>query len=977
MPGRRLVLLGLLILWELATSGFALAGPSFERRIWTRADGAPQSAYGIAQDAEGTLWFATVTGLYSFDGAHFTREETVYGHRLVSNNLVAVVATRGGIAVGYQFGGVSEFTRAGARHYTTADGLPAGSVGALSIGADGTLYAGSSTGLARLDAQRGRWTAMAGLDAPQSFILWSQTDGGGTLWTVSNSHLYAMAKGSTRFRHVARLPQNAIPAIIGGRLAVYTGSGRITRFSSAGVAQAWRNTVGYNRENTMFEGPEATVWAWLDGGTTVLRSDADGVLHAGQAFEGGGLPGRMVTRTLVDRESNLWVTTLDGVERYRVRRLHEVPLPGTELGFLARPGLGNDLLIASGANGRVWRLDAGGTTPVAGLAGVTAIHREHAGSAWLGGPSGLVHMTPAGTAAWPLPAHVGRDFEVQAITTDKAGNLWVAIVRHGLFRFSDGTWTKLPAAVPGGDGTPICMLTGASGRTWLGFTNGRVGELTAAGIRLVATGLGGPIGNVLSLLEHDGKLLVGGDRGVAWLRDGAAQPVVPEHVPAFSGISGMAIDRRGDLWLHGPDGLFHVEAEELDRSWADPAHRPRWEVFDFEDGLRGQVAQIRPLPSLAVAADGKVYYATASQVGWIDPAAIRRNTRAPTVLVQALRTGGGQWPASQGMKLPAGTTGVEIRFAATALSIPERVRFRYRLDGVDEQWQEPQSERAARYTNLGPGDYRFQVVAANEDGVWNDTGATLAFHIAPTLWQTAWFRGAAAVVLVSLLFALYRWRIAAAARRAAERTAARTEERERIARNLHDNLLQGVQGLVLSCHAVLMRLAKGTPEERTLVDALARADRVIEETRDEVMDLRRQAGQAPLAARLAHAIEGLDPAARNRVEVAFSGSVEQLDAAVADELFYVLQEAVSNSARHSGAQRIVARLHASATGVEGSVTDDGCGMDAGLAQGGRAGHWGLTGMRERIARLGGTLWIEGGPGSGCIVSFSVPPAPDA
>ncbi|MBB3221995.1 sensor histidine kinase [Pseudoduganella umbonata] len=971
---RRFVLFGLVILWMLATTGSAIAAPSFERRIWTRADGAPQSAYGIAQDRDGMLWFATVAGLYSFDGAHFTRHETVYGHRLPSNNLVMVVATRDGIAVGYQFGGVSEFTRGGARHYTRADGLPAGAIGALAVGPDNVLYAGASTGLARLDAGRGKWTVMDGLHAPQSYILWTRFDAGGTLWVVSNSNLYAMAKGTARFRHVAALPQNAAPTIVGGKLSVYTGNGQLTRFSSSAVPTAWPNTVGYGRDHMLFEGPDDTVWAWLSQGTTLLRTGADGALHAAQTFDGGGLPGRMVARTLVDRENNLWVTTLDGVERYRVRRLNEVPLPATALGFLAGPGLGDAMLVASGADGGVYRIGGGGGERLPGLTGVTAMYREHAGSVWLGGPDGMFHLTPAGTASWPLPAHVGKDFEVQGITADKAGKLWVSIVRHGLFQFANGTWTKLDAAIPDGDATPVSMLAGASGRTWLGFTNGRLGELTAGGVRVTATGLAGTVGNILCLLEHGDGLLVGGDRGVVWLHDGAARPLVPEHMPAFLGISGMGTDRRGDLWLHGPDGLFRVAAEALDRFRADAGYRLPWEVFSFEDGLRGQVAQIRPLPSLSVATDGKVFYATASQVGWIDPAAIRRNPRPPTVLVQSLRTRGGNWNAVQGMTLAPGTTGIEIHYAATALSIPERVRFRYRLVGVDQEWQEPQAERAARYTNLGPGDYRFQVLAANEDGVWNEKGATLDFHIAPTVWQTAWFRGTVIFAIVSLLFALYRWRIAAAARRAAEKTAARTEERERIARTLHDNLLQGVQGLVLSCHAVLMRMPKGTPEEKALDKALARADLVIEETRDEVMNLRREAVQPSLAARLAHAVDGLDPAVKRRVELALSGCVDLLGDEIADELYFVLHEALVNSATHSGAARIVVSLHASASGVEGAVADDGCGIDAGLAQAGRPGHWGLVGMRERIARLGGTLRIDSEAGRGCTVSFSVPAA---
>jgi signal transduction histidine kinase/ligand-binding sensor domain-containing protein len=973
MSCRCFTLPGLLIMWVLLSLSTAMAAPpSFERRAWTRADNAPQTAYGIAQDADGVLWFATATGLYQYDGAHFTRQEAVHGHRLRSNNVIAVAATADGLAVGYQFGGASVLTRAAARHYTTADGLPAGSLGALAVDAEGTLYAGASTGVARL--HQGKWTALPGLAAPQGFVLSMLFDGAGTLWLVSNSTLYAMPQGQARLQRIAALSFDALPSIVHGRLVTYTERGGLTQFSPLGVPSVLSNSVAYKSGHILFEGPQATVWAWLDGGTTLLDRGAGGVLHAAQTFDGGGLPGRMVSRTLVDREENLWVTTLDGVERYRRRRLHELPLPATAQGFLAAAGPGSDILVGSSDGGPVWQVSGGEPVELPGLRGVTVIHRQNAGSAWLGGKTGLYHLTPAGTRQWPLPPGVTRDFGVQAIVTDRAGKLWVAIARHGLFRFENGSWSRLATAIPGGDDTPVCMLTTASGRTWVGYTGGRLGELTAAGVRLIGASLAGQVGNILSLVEQDGRLLVGGERGVAWLHGDTVQILQPEHMAAFLSISGMGVDRQGDLWLHGPDGLFHVGADQLQRLRDEPARPVQWEVFNYEDGLRGQVAQVRSLPSLTVAADGKVYYATGSQVGWIDPANIRRNARAPTVLVQSLRTGSRTFDAAHGMTLAAGTTSVEIRFAATALSIPERVRVRYRLLGVEQEWQEPQLERAARYTNLGPGSYRFQVTAANEDGIWNDAGAVLEFSVAPTLWQSWWFRAAMVIAGAAALFLLYRWRIVSAARRSAEKMAARTDERERIARNLHDNLLQGVHGLILTCHAVLMRMPKGTPEEKSLGAALARADQMVEDTRDEVMNLRRETARPALVTRLDDAIASLGAAAAGKVAFSFSGCVELLEDDVAGEIFFVLQEAIVNSVRHAGARCILVALQASAAGVVGSVADDGCGMPAGVMAQGRAGHWGLPGMRERIERLGGALRIDAGiaDGTGCTVSFNVP-----
>jgi signal transduction histidine kinase/ligand-binding sensor domain-containing protein len=972
MPGRRIVLL--ITLWLVGLPVLAAAlSPSFERRTWTRADGAPQSAYGMAQDADGLLWFATTTGLYSYDGARFTRVDTVYGHPLRSNNVVTVLATADGIAVGYQFGGVSVFSRARARHYTVADGLPAGSVASLAVDADKKFYAGTFSGVAVLDPASDRWAHVPRADDRIASVREMSVDAGGTLWAVIGAQLYARPRGAAALRHVLNMAYSYNPVLVEGKLVVYTDGNELVEPDLAGAHRPWRITPAFTRDATLFAGPHGTVWAWLERyGTTLLRRDASGRLVVGQTFDGAADPGRMASRALVDREGNLWVATLDGVERYRQRRLHALPLSAPLPSWLVGNGLGERVWVAGGNDGPVWEQTGAGIERLPRLQGVTAMYRQDASSVWLGGTSGMFHVTPDGTRHWPMPAGLPKNYRAQAMAGDAAGNLWVAIVRNGLFRFHDGIWTKLETQVEGGDVTPISMLRAGAGHVLLGFTGGRIGELKAGGVRLIARDTAAGVGNVLSLIEVDGRLLAGGDRGVGWVEDGAVRPLLPERMAAFLGISGMAVDRQGDLWLHGPDGLFHVTASELRRAHGDGTARVRWEVFNFEDGLRGQVAQLTPLPTLSVAADGKMYYATNSQVGWIDPASIPRNPLPPRVFVQGMRTDAGDLPVTPGMTLAAGTTGIDIRFAATALSMPERVRFRYRLSGVDSDWQEARAARAARYTNLGPGRYRFHVIAANEDGVWNEQGAELEFGIAPTLWQNHWFRAGMVLLAALALLALYRWRMAAVARRAAERAAARLEERERIARNLHDNLLQGVQGFILRCHAVLMRLPQGTPEERALGDALARADQLVAETRDEVMNLRGAAILPRLTGGLRESVEAIDPTLRERLAMTFTGCIELLEDDVANEIYYVLQEAIANSARHSGATRIDVALHVAPAEAQGSVTDNGIGIPADVAAAGRAGHWGLVGMRERIARIGGTLTVRGEEGGGTVVAFTVP-----
>lgn len=952
----------------MAAAVFA-ATPTFDRRVWSRAEGAPQAAYGVAQDSDGMLWFPTTTGLYSFDGVRFSQVSSVYGHALLSNNTISVMATRNVLAVSYQYGGVSVFTRDAVRHYRGSDGLPSGSV-TLNADKSGTLYALTPmNGLAWLDSSTDQWKSIVDAAIPHSKLRWLDFDDAGTMWLATESGLYARQDAASSFSKVAAIPRDSYPSIIQGKLVALTGEGRLTQFSLKAPPVELRIAADAGLKDSPFEGPDGSWWAWLNGGTTYLRAD-NGVLQAAQVFDGTSKLGKMVMRFVVDRENNLWVTTPEGVERYRLHRLHALPLPSAALDLHIGRGLGDDMLVTSRVEAPLHRLANGQFHPMPGLKGVSVLYRQNAATVWLGGSSGLARLTPHGVQRWPFPDQVPAKTEMQSIVADRDGAVLVSIVQNGLYRFAGGSWTKLAIEGASANDTPICMFTGASGRTYLGLTGGRLAQLTSSGISLLSTSLAQSVGNILSMTELGGKLLVGGERGVVLLHQGAVRALQPQRMEAFLGVSGMVIANDGALWMHGTGGLFHVPAREL-ANFLSGASTVAWEVFDFEDGLHGQVSQIRPLPSLSIGTDGKIYYATSSQTGWIDPARIRRNPRAPTVLIKAIRAGQQSIPAKSGIAVAAGTTSLEIEFAATALSIPERVRFRYRLDGVDRDWQQPGLEHAARYTNLGPGNYRFQVAAANEDGVWNDQGATLRFEIVPAFWQTLWFRLLAVVLLLAAVMLFYRWRIATAAARAAERITARLQERERIARNLHDNLLQGIHVILLRASVVLNRLPKGSQEERILEDVLDQAEKLVTDTRDEVMALRDKQSTEQIIADLRRELEAMAPVVKGRLTLDLSGDLGRLRPEVARELCQVLKEAVSNAARHSGATSIHASMAVSASGVAGAVMDNGIGIAADIAQNGASGHWGIVGMRERMSRIGGTLAITRHGDTGTAIRFTL------
>lgn len=551
--------------------------------------------------------------------------------------------------------------------------------------------------------------------------------------------------------------------------------------------------------------------------------------------------------------------------------------------------------------------------------------------------------------------------------------VWVSIAGAGLYRFAAGLWTRVDTSVIGNYPIPVILHAADTGNVWLGFSDNRIGQVVDGQVRAIATDRVN-IGNVLSLLEIKGALIAGGEKGLAWLDKDGVRPIIPDQIDAFRDVSGLGLDKQGNLWMHGTEGIYRVAKDELAKFQARPDYRLKWDLFSLADGVRGNPAQIRPLPTLTIANDGRVFYATNSQVGWIDPLHVQRNPRAPNVLIMKLRVGGRDIDPAQPLRLEAGTNALEIKYAVTALSVPERVRIKYRLSGVDHDWQVPSGERVARYTNLDPGSYTFQVVGANEDGVWNDKGATLKFEILPEFWQTMWFRVLVLVALMIAIIAFHRWRLATVAARAAERAATRIEERERIARNLHDNLLQGVQALILRSGNVLDRLPKGSQEEQILESALGQAEKLVEDTRDEVMALRDSQSATGIVADLCTALEGMQSDINGRLQLTISGAVAHIRPDVAREVCQVIKEAVTNAARHSLATEIHATLAVTAVAIEVAVLDNGVGIAPDVALNGIAGHWGIVGMRERVSKLGGVLTIGSNGGAGTALRFALDPA---
>jgi signal transduction histidine kinase len=342
------------------------------------------------------------------------------------------------------------------------------------------------------------------------------------------------------------------------------------------------------------------------------------------------------------------------------------------------------------------------------------------------------------------------------------------------------------------------------------------------------------------------------------------------------------------------------------------------------------------------------------------------------VRIESLSADGKQVPMSDPTRIPPGPRRVTFAYSGVSLTAPDGILFRYRLDGFDRGWSEPVTTREAAYTNLGPGDYRFRVMASNRGGAWRGSEAALAMEIQPLLWQTASFRVAAAAAVAFAAFLLYRLRMRRLTREMTVRFEERLDERTRIAQDLHDTLLQGFLSASMQLHLAVDQVPEPSPARRRLDEVLALMARVVDEGRNAVRGLRSVDDGHDLEQAFARIREDVRVGDDVELRVIREGPPRPLHPMVRDEVYRIGREALVNAIRHSGAAKIEVAVECAAHHLRVLVRDDGRGIDPEVLRAGRDGHWGLSGMRERAERVGGHLRVWSRPGAGTEVELAVP-----
>jgi signal transduction histidine kinase len=420
-------------------------------------------------------------------------------------------------------------------------------------------------------------------------------------------------------------------------------------------------------------------------------------------------------------------------------------------------------------------------------------------------------------------------------------------------------------------------------------------------------------------------------------------------------VSGIVETAAGELWLHHAAGVTRVPAAEVARALGDPTYRARIEGFDFRDRVDG-LASTSWAPTLVEGTDGRLWVTFRGSVAWVDPARLRRNPVPPPVLIRGLAAGGRQYAAlGAALTLPERTQALSVAYTATSLAVPERVRFRYRLIGLDTAWQEAGTRREAFYTKLDPGRYRFEVLAANEDGVWSPRPAALDVAIPPAFVQTDAFRALCAAAAGGTLWLLVLWRqrrLAGAMRARYEaRFEATLAERTRVARELHDTLLTDVAAIRMQLDAAARGTGSAGVPAAVVAGIRDQMGQALVSARHAVVEMRTAPGDArPVDDQLTEAVRRTFADTDVDARVSHTGTPRRYPPAVEAEALRIGTEALANVRQHAACRRVRVTCAYAPRELRLEVRDDGRGFDP--ARAAANGHFGLVGMRERAPRSG-------------------------
>jgi ligand-binding sensor domain-containing protein/signal transduction histidine kinase len=937
----------------------------------------------ISQTTDGYLWIGTQFGLVRFDGVQFLPWTSPDGKHLPSSNVTALLGARdGSLWIGME-GGLTRWDKGTLIEYRAKQER----INSIIEGRDGTIWFTRSRAtdtegpLCRVIKEKtqcyGKDDGIPSLSGAAALI----EDPQDNLWIGGTEEVVRWKPGLSRTFNLPELKsKQGLSGVMGLAInpdgSVWVGmdlrAGKGLQQIVQGVAKP-------------FVTPE------LDGSATDVEAlflDREKVLWVGTAKRGiyrihgrkvdhfnsaDGLSSDSVTQFYQDREGNLWAATAKGIDFFRDLRVTS---------FSTREGLSADEVdsVRAGRDGKIWIGTAAGLNTLSEQSigkvrvqnlrsgQITSLFEDHAGRLWVGKDNTI--SIYEGETVKGINRPDGTPIGVVAgITEDVDNNVWIETIGppRTLIHVRDFKVRemfpvpKMPAARK--------LAADPAGGIWLGLMNGDLARYRHGETEIFHFNRREDSRVNQLLVTSDGSVLGATAVGLIGWRKEKQQTLGSRNGLPCEGVFSFVFDNQDALWLYTQCGLIQIQSTELKKWWEISDVSLQLKIFDRFDGVQPGLA---PFDAATKSPDGRLWFANGVVLQMIDPSHLAANTIVPPVNIEEVIADRKNYSPLKGLRLPALVRDLQIGYTALSFVAPQKVRFRYKLEGRDADWREAGTRRQAFYTDLAPGKYRFRVIACNNDGVWNEEGTTLDFSVAPAWYQTGSFLLLCLAGGILLVWAFHQFRLRRVAKVISARFDERLAERTRMVRDLHDTFLQTVQGSKLVADDALEN--SGDPQRtRQAIERLSDwLGRAVQEGRAALNSLRTSTTQSnDLAEAFRRAMDECRMHAPMEASFSVVGDAKEMNPIVRAEIYRIGYEAIRNACKHSKGSRLEVELkygrHLAVT-----VRDDGMGIQPPVAVQGKDEHFGLQGMRERVARIGGKLSLVSSPNTGTAITVVVP-----